>query len=424
MELSSMDRAVSKATLLKRKIKATLVIVIATLTLVAVQFGFRQFITPYLVEGKFETSIVQYGSMSETISCTGKIELDNHFIILSPASTVLEKIITSPGQVVKEGDTLLILDEAPIQKEVEAMILELKSLENDQLKNRLNTEKEKIELEFDLKKIQIDIAQKKTLLLDQENLLTVGGTSTAKVNEARQALELAKHEYEVAKKKSKIRTDELRVLSIDTDLAYRKKQIELKVKQNQLERMLVKAPSSGVVISVSTETGNIVDENTELVKISDLHTFKITGEIPDSFADKVSSGGQVEIIIDKENQLDGSIGNIRPLVDNGKIYFDIFPEDKSHPRFRPNLDVELRILTTYKARTLRLKDGPYFDGAKKFNVYKVQNDVAVATEVKTGIKNFDYVEILSGLNEGDEVVISDVSSFNHLSEVEIRNAKK
>jgi HlyD family secretion protein len=420
MELSSMDQAIPWAKRLKRNLKVSAYVLTVISALTFAFFGFRNMITPQLTEGEYETSTVSYGVMLETISSSGKIELDHHFIILSPATTILESIKVSPGQLVEIGDTLLFLDQDPIQKKYNELSIQLKSLKNKKLKNRLNTQNEGIDLEFKLKKILIDISKYEAQYLDQKNLLEVGGTSKAKVREAEQALSLTKYEYVIASQKNKIRVQEFKAIETDLEIEYQMKRTELQATKNQLARMVVTAPTHGVVISIATETGKMITKDTELVKISDLNTFKITGKIADSFADKISSGGKVEIIIDKDTRLTGTIGNIRPLVENGQVYFDVFPETKKHPKFRPNMEVELRILTAFKQRTLKLKDGPFFDGSKKLKVYKVTGQKAIATDIITGMKNIDYVEIVTGINEGDKVVISDVSAISHLTEVEIK----
>ena len=421
MELSSMDQEIPRSKRIKRSLRVISISVAIIAVIVVAFIGFRKMITPVLEQGKFESDIVDYGAMSETISCSGKIELDHHFIVLSPATTILKRIIISPGQLVDIGDTLLFLDKAPVQKKYNDLSIQLKSLKNKKLKNRLNAKNEKIDLEFRLRKIKINISKFEAQLLDQQNLLKVGGTSEAKVREAEQAVSLAQYEYTIAKQKNEIRAQELKAIETDLDIEYQTKSTELVATENQLAHMVVTAPAHGVVISMATETGNIVSKDKELVKISDLNTFKITGKISDSFAEKISSGGQVEIIIDKDNRLAGTIGNIRPLVDNGQVFFDVFPESKSHPKFRPNMEVEVRILTAFKQQALRIKDGPFFDGSKKLMVYKVVDQQAIATEITTGMKNMDFVEVLSGLSAGDEVVISDVSAINHLSEVEIES---
>ena len=162
-----------------------------------------------------------------------------------------------------------------------------------------------------------------------------------------------------------------------------------------------------------------ISSGQEMVSISDLSTFKLTGKIADSNAEKLHSNGKV-IAISNNTRLEATIGNIRPEIENGMIKFDVFLEQNNHPDLRPNLSMELQIITAEKINVLRLPDGPFFDGSRQLDVLRVEGDNAYKTRIQTGLNNFEYVEIESGLKEGDEVIVSDVSKVIHLETIKLK----
>lgn len=67
-----------------------------------------------------------------------------------------------------------------------------------------------------------------------------------------------------------------------------------------------------------------------------------------------------------------------------------------------------------------MPDGPFFDGSKQLNVLRLNGKSAERTLIETGLNNFEFVEIIAGLEEGDEVIISDVSKVIHLEKIKIK----
>lgn len=419
MELSTMDRPISANQLLRRRVLIILSWLGGILLLAGLVSAVRTMIRPTLEADQFETATVEYGLVSETISCTGTLELESRRMILSPATAVLQETKASPGQLVQSGDTILILDQAGIRKQLSEMQLELKTLENRLQKQSLAASITRLEIEHqrDLNKMEIERLQ--SVWKDEKTMLSMGGTPPEKVEQAKQAVDLARKELDITSAKNKLKLAELEVTEEELQLERQKLLQKFADLRAQSQQLWVLAPIPGVVISIDAEIGSMIQQNQELVKISDLRTYKITGKINEKFSAQLSSGGRVNIIIDQDQSLEGTIGNIRPVVESGQVYFDVLPVQKDHPRFRPNLEVELRILVAEKSNTLRLKDGPFYDGSKKLKVFKVENNRAVATEITTGLTNMNYIEIENGLEEGDEVVISDVSDFQHLEWIEI-----
>jgi HlyD family secretion protein len=95
-------------------------------------------------------------------------------------------------------------------------------------------------------------------------------------------------------------------------------------------------------------------------------------------------------------------------------------EDKSSALLRSNLRVDVFIITSSKEMALRIKKGQFVNSEGQQEVFVVRDGVAVKTPVRLGISSFDAYEVIEGLSEGDEVIISDMRDFIHMKEVKIR----
>jgi HlyD family secretion protein len=101
-----------------------------------------------------------------------------------------------------------------------------------------------------------------------------------------------------------------------------------------------------------------------------------------------------------------------------KINFDVFLEYSDFKKLIPNLEVNLMIVTHQKDSVLRVENGAAFSKNKNQDIYVVRDGKAQRVRVETGLIGTDYVEIRSGLDQGDRVITSDVSAFRHRKEVD------
>jgi HlyD family secretion protein len=127
----------------------------------------------------------------------------------------------------------------------------------------------------------------------------------------------------------------------------------------------------------------------------------------------------VYAIID-DTRLKGKIGNVTPVITDKKINFDVYLDYSQYTKLVPNLEVTLLIVTQHKDSVLRLEQGPAFSRNKRQDIYVVRGEKAVRIPVTTGLIGTDYIEIVSGLNAGDRVIISDTSPFRRRKEVDFK----
>jgi HlyD family secretion protein len=93
--------------------------------------------------------------------------------------------------------------------------------------------------------------------------------------------------------------------------------------------------------------------------------------------------------------------------------------EPSHAGLRPNLRTDVLVITDRKPRALRVKRGPFADNAAR-QVFVIRGDRAVRVPIDIGLAGADDVEVVSGVSEQDEIIISDMKDYMHLAEVRIR----
>lgn len=417
--LDNMDREIAPEKIRRRKIY-TIVVVFAVLLIAATAWvSLYTFIKPDLKRTQIKIAKVERGNIFSSVSASGLVEAEYMNTLLAPFSGKIIKISKPSGSRVLKGDTILILDQGSVKEQLKNLEDQVALNMNSYRQSNLDVDNQHLELEYQLEVKKMKITDLQTSLSEEEQLLAVGGTSEEKIRNTKQQLDLAKRELELAIKQNKIRVEKIKAGQEALDLSIRIKKRELEKGKQLFDDAYVIAPENGIVITINGREGQTISSGQELVSISDLSTFKLTGKIADSNAEKLHTNGKV-MAISNNTRLEGTIGNIRPEVENGMIKFDVFLEQNNHPDLRPNLSMELQVVTAEKTNVLRLPDGPFFDGSKQLDVLRVEGDNAYKTRIQTGLNNFEYVEIESGLSEGDEVIVSDVSKVIHLETIKLK----
>jgi len=85
------------------------------------------------------------------------------------------------------------------------------------------------------------------------------------------------------------------------------------------------------------------------------------------------------------------------------------------------MKVEVYLVTATRNDVVRVLNGPAFKGANSQRIFVLKNGKAERREVKTGLSNFDFIEIVSGIRPGEQVITSDMSNYEHARELVIKN---
>jgi HlyD family secretion protein len=259
----------------------------------------------------------------------------------------------------------------------------------------------------------------KSDLTDQEQLLEVGGISPAKFEKTKQELELAEQDLEMLKEKNSIKLQQLEADEEGLRLQIEMQEKILAAQEDALSKMIIRAPSAGIILSIQGKVGEKVRTDQLLIEMSDLTNFKIRGTVEDDFAENIKTGTSVYVGIDNM-KLKGVVGTVDPVIRDRKIGFDVNLQESNHYKLRPNRSVSLEIVKAERDSVLRLPNGPVFGRGKEHELFVLTTAGARLVDVRTGLETPEYVEIIEGLAEGDRVVISVVSSIEDLKEMEIK----
>jgi HlyD family secretion protein len=386
-----------------KKTTIVLIAILAVVSLSVILYIAGSLLPKKLNTEKYTTEVVDRGKVVSITKATGVVESENEVLVLSPATSIIQKILKEPGDYVEKGEVILQLNPEPIQESIQRMKDQLEVRKNNLEKTQLNAQSAKLDQDYneEVKRLRIESLQSQ--LADQEQLLEVGGISPSRLEQTRQDITLAEKDMKMLVEKNSIRLKQLEADEEGLMLQIRIDEKSLENNIDLLSKMNVRAPSSGIILNITGNVGQRINADATLVRMSDLSSFKLIGSIDEQLASQLKTGAPVTVILDDE-KLQGQIGSITPMVENNKIQFNVHLKEKNNPKLIANQTVEIQIHNNEKDDVLRIKKIPELKQGKIHKVSVIENDNTIEKEVILGLIGDDYCEVLSGLNEGDIII--------------------
>jgi HlyD family secretion protein len=414
-----MDREVEPQYIQKQKNRRWMIIAAVAAAVLGGIYLLRSSLQGSIEVSRIRTAVVGVGDVENTITAGGEIIPAYEQIITSPIRASIRRILISPGTPVTPGQAIVDLDKSLTEIELEKFQdqLALKRNNIEQLRMKLN--KDLFDAEINDKIKLLNINKLRADYEDAKRLQKIGGGTGEDITRAENELKIAELEKRQLENDLSYNRESMGASLKETELGAQIEGNNLKELSHKLKMADIVADRKGVLTWVNDNIGSAVSEGEMLAKVADLGSFRIDGSCSDVYADQVKSGLPVIIRLN-ETTLRGVITQVKPSVKDGIIEFVVQLDNAKSELLRPNMKVEVFIITNRSSKTLRVSNGPTFTGKRKQFVYVVRNGVAYRREVEVGLSNFDFVEIKGGLQKGESVILTDMSQFENMEEISIK----
>ncbi len=187
-----------------------------------------------------------------------------------------------------------------------------------------------------------------------------------------------------------------------------------------LDDAQIRAPRRATLTFINDQIGQKISEGEKIAIISDLSHFKVDGELADSYGDRIRVGSKAVVRVGRD-RLPGMVSNVTPLSRNGVISFSVRLDDEANARLRSGLKTDVYIMCDVMEDVKRIKNGTFYTGPGLYELFVFDSDdELVRRSVRLGESNFEYVEVINGLEPGDRVVISDMKRFNTNTSLKVK----
>ncbi len=415
-----MDREISKEFIQQQKrrriirltfIGAAIVAVIVVLTVV-MQSGVKA--------SDLKICTADRGTIETSVNASGKVSPAFEEIINSPIATKIVEVYSKAGDSVSTGTPLLRLDLLSAETELKRIQdeREMKRYELEKLKLNNNTFMTNLDMQIRVKEMSVNRLAAE--VVNEQRLDSLGSGTGDKVREAKLAYETTRLELEQLRKQlvneRSVRDAEEQMMSLELSIFER----NLAETMRTFEDAKIKAPRTATLTYINDQIGQQIAQGERVAVIADLSHFKIDGEIADSYGDRVVVGAPAVVRIGKET-LRGVITNVTPLSTNGVMAFSVKLDRDDYPRLRSGLKTDVYVMCDVHDDVVRIANGPYYKGPGSYEMFVQTSDSRLEKRnVRLGDSNYEFVEVVSGINPGEKVVTSDMSDYRTNSHLKLR----
>ena len=365
-------------------------------------------------------SEVDSGIIEVSVSASGKVVPAFEEIINSPINTRIVEIYRKGGVSVDVGTPILKLDLQSTETEYKKLLDEeqMKRYQLEQLKVNNNTYLSDLAMQVKISAMKLN--RMEVELRNERYLDSLGSGTTDKVRQAELNFNTGKLELEQLRQQyaneKEVKAADLKVKELEFNI-FTKSLAEMK---RTLDDAQIRSPRKAILTYINNQVGAQVPQGTQVAVISDLSHFKVEGEIADTYGDRVAAGGRAIVKIGNE-KLEGTVSSVTPLSKNGVISFTVQLVEDNNKRLRSGLKTDVYVMNAVKEDVMRIANASYYVGRGEYELFVQDSDnEIIKRKVQLGDSNFEYVEVVSGLQPGDKVVVSDMSNYKNKNKLKVK----
>ena len=416
-----MDVARPASVIRNRKIKRLIYSLVLLVAVSAGTFGLSRMkaAAPSVDRATVWIDTVKRGEMLREVRGLGTLVPENVRWIPATTDGIIEEIKAQAGDTAAVDTVILVLSNPDVLQRATDSELQLKGAEADlanvraTLRNQiLNQQSQQAIVESQYNQAQLDLDANRQLAqtgLIAEVLLKKSELLARELG-VRNEMEKKKIEANTESAEAQLSAQQARVDQFRAVYRLRRKQVE---------ELKVRAGAAGIVQQVPVEVGQRVAPGTILAKVAEPGRLKAELQIPETQAKDVTIG-QVASIDTRNGIIPGQVSRIDPAAVNGAVKVDVHLNGEYPKGARPDLSVDGTIQLERLINVLYIGRPAYGQSDSVVGMFKVMpNGEAVRIQVKLGRSSVNTIEILDGLREGEQAVLSDMSAWDAYDRVKL-----
>lgn len=415
-----MDRVLPKKSKLIRYWKFALIILILLFLLILLRiFLLDSFNSASEKLSNVEIFTVHNKNFEASFSTDGKIIPLQSYQVQTPEGGKIEKVLKKIGDYVNKGDIIAILSNDDLQMQ----LIDSETEVANQI-NNLSTAK---------------IQRNQSLLSQKRNLFSLKQQLTKKMREINhlkamreknfvseedyqsqfEDYETLKNNYELSAEEAKIDSlmREQQVIQIEQSLSQVKK--NLAQMKNKVKNLSITAPINGQITDLVESNGQILSAGSQIALVENNQQFYIQAKINQYYLKHLNKGVKAKLT-DFNPEIIVEIENIHPKLDGDNITVDFIgalPENVKSGQM-----VNIDLLTTKSSNTLCIPLGEYLNENDYREVFLFDKSLKKAnrTSIETGRRNAQEIEVIKGLSEGDQIIISSNAKWKKKNTIRLK----
>jgi len=354
---------------------------------------------------------VEKGDLAKSVVATGKVQPITKVEVKSKASGIVKKLYVDAGDRVKAGQLLCELDKEEIAAQVNSARAQLTASEANSRAAEADYERAKVDANGP------DVPTLQRAYERAQGMAKEGVVSQSALDDAQRAYEMAVNKRDVAR--AQLTVSKAKLMQASAQVQQQKANLEQLAQQYRYATIV--SPIDGVVLSRDVEIGDAVSSilvlgssSTLVMTLGDTSQVYVKGKVDESDIGKVYLGQPARIKVEsfKDKNFTGKVTKIQPMgveKDNVTTFEVRVSINNPGGELKANMTANAEIILEEHKNVLQIPEGALiYDKDKKASVEVPDlhgKDGKRKVAVNIGISNGAKTELLSGLKEGDEVVL-------------------
>jgi HlyD family secretion protein len=371
------------------------------------------------VDGKrLNIAPVVRGDLDRDISAQGRVVAALHPTLFSPVAGIVSLAVKA-GTDVKKGQLLARIESPEAKSRLVQDRSTLLALESDLGRQEIAARQGALRSRQQIEILTKRLAAAQRALERAQELYDQGLLNRVDHERAKDEADIAALELASARQSLQLEGETLDYEVKNRRLQVARQQSVAQETERQVRELEVVAPFDGMVATVNVQDRDAVAANGPLMTVVNLSTFEVEFDAPENYATDLLPGTPAEILFEGRAHA-GKVTAVSPEVRDSQVRGTVV-FDGDHPAgLRQSQRVSVRILLERKPGVLKVTRGPFVESGGGRLAYVVEDGLATRREIELGAMSVSAVEVVRGLREGEQVVVSDTSIFQNARTVLIR----
>ncbi len=355
------------------------------------------------------------GDFTREISVLGRVVAAVSPTVYSPADGTISLLIEA-GHEVKEGQAIAHVDSPELTSRLSQQEAILASLKSSFERQQIQAKKQRLidQKAVDLANVRLTSAHREKRRADQG--YEKNAISQIDFEKAQDELENAKLQQRHAKQDAELNIESLDFDSKSLALDLHRQELLVSELQRQVNALTILSPVNGIVGNLNTNNKTFLSKNQAILTIVDLSNFEVEIDIPESYADDLAIGMEVAVQFEQQ-AFSARLVTISPEILNNQVTGRVRFTDTTPAKLRQNQRLNTQIILEQKHNVLQVQRGQFLENSGGRFAYLVNDTMATKTPISLGARSLSHVEVLTGLSEGQQIIISGTDIFNDAEQV-------
>jgi len=375
---------------------------------------------------EWDSAQVTRGDLPKIVRSSGSVAVPEQINILSPEEGYASRLLVEVGEEVAAGQLLAVIDVPDLEDELTDMELSLEDKEKLWKKTKAQSEITNARKEREIALLKGDLAEEEEERDKIAKLVTINASRESELEDQEKKIEDLKETIEEAEYQLEedIQLQGLEMEMLELDI----RQLETNISRlkGRIDNANITSPMAGEVLEIDETlgvSGTLIGKNQEIFTIAKTETAIVELEVDEEYSGLLEKGDSVALDI-SGTSLTGSIISIGRVAQTSSDGLGATVEVKVKPdqitsAVIPGATAVGEMEVGVLENILMLPRGPYLSTGSQKYIYVLDGGEAVRTEVIFGESEGEYIQVLKGVEEGNEVIISGYQNFIEYKEIKL-----